>query len=99
MFTDEVATPARVETLIDLLRTEPSRRWDPDVIARLLQPPPLPAVDARRLQAARMLTAAEELCLIETSESKKVRLVAQSNGLSTRDLVREALDERVLGAL
>ncbi len=99
MFTDEITTPARVETLLDVLRREEDRRWTRDAILRLLQPEALPDVRANRPQAAKMLLAAQELGLVAIHDSGYLTLNFRSDQRDTRALLTAALDEQVLGRL
>jgi hypothetical protein len=97
MFTDEYTTPARVETLVDLLRNDESRRWTRDQVAELLQPETLPDLAGKRPQSAKVLLAAGELGLIETSSSGHIKILFKAGTRPTATILREALDEYVLG--
>lgn len=98
MFTDQQATPARVEILIDLARE--SRNLTAASAARLLQPEPL--TEGKEPQAAKAtLKATKELGLLEEDDDSgrlslpfKVRKAGDA-----RATVLAALDERVLGTL
>ena len=98
MFTDDLATPTRVETLIELIRSDESRRWGSEALGQLLQPDTLPDVKASRPQATRMLKAATELGLIKVTDAGNVVLTARGDPRSTRDLVRAAIDDKVLAS-
>ena len=98
MFTDDLATPTRVETLIELIRSDESRRWSSEAICQLLQPDALPDVKANRLQANRMLKAASEMDLIRITDAGNVVFTLRGDPRSTRDLVRAAIDVKVLSS-
>jgi len=97
MFTDDLATPTRVETLIELIRSDESRRWSSETLGQLLQPDTLPDVKPSRPQSTRMLRAAAELGLIKVTDAGNVVLTVRGDSRSTGELVREAIDEQVLG--
>jgi hypothetical protein len=100
MFTDGPVTPARVETLLDLLRQLNNRKFDREKIFRLLQPEALPGVttDTKRDQAAATLKAAFELGLVTADDHGRIRTVFDGNDpRTTQRIVLDALDEHVLG--
>jgi hypothetical protein len=97
MFTDDLATPTRVETLIELIRSDESRRWSSETLGQLLQPDTLPDVKPNRPQATKMLRAATELGLIKVTDAGNVILTVRGDSRSTGELVRAAIDEQVLG--
>jgi hypothetical protein len=97
MFTDELATPTRLETLLDLFRSDASRRWNADAVGPLLQPETLADVKADRPQTKKVGQAARELGLLRDNGSLAPEV--RDSPLPTRALVLAALDERVLGGL
>jgi hypothetical protein len=97
MFTDDLATPTRVETLIELIRSDESHRWSSDTLGQLLQPDTLRDVKSSRPQATRMLRAAKELGLVKVTDAGNVVLTVRGDSRSTGELVCAALDEQVLG--
>lgn len=99
MFTDDLATPTRVETLLDLLRTQPKKRWDESQVAELLQPDGLPGVKDRRPQAVKMIAAAEELGLVERGRETMRLTFSAEDERDSRTVLCEALDKHVLGKL
>lgn len=99
MFTDEPITPTRVETLLALLRGS-RREFDRPTLLRVLQPEGLPGVKpgSGRAQAVQTLRAATELELVEEDERGVLRTrFERDDPRSTRQLLLEALDRRVLG--
>ena len=97
MFTDDLATPTRVETLLDLIRSDASRRWSSETLGQLLQPDTLPDVKSSRPQATRMLRASSELGLIKVTGAGNVVLSVRGDRRSTKEIVQAAIDEQVLG--
>jgi len=100
MFTDQPTTPTRVETLLDLLRQLSSSKIDRAKIIRLLQPQALPGVKegTERVQAVQTLKASIELGLVTTDDDGRIRTTFKRKDLrTTRNIVIDALDERVLG--
>lgn len=99
MFTDDLATPTRVETLLDLLRTQPKKRWDESQVAELLQPEGLPGVKDKRSQAVKMIAAAEELGLVERGKETMRLTFPAEDERDSRTVLCEAIDKQVLGKL
>ncbi len=100
MFTDGPVTPVRVETFVNTLRQLGSRKLDREKLLRLHQPDGLPGIreDSKREQATQTFAAVRELGLIEIEESGRIQLSFERNTpRSTRTIVLDALDERVLG--
>lgn len=97
MFTDEPVTPARVETLVELLRRS-RYQFDRQKLGAALQPGELPDVgaDAGRVQAAVALRAAVELRLVDDEGPALRTAFAASDRRSTRELVLAAIDDHVL---
>jgi hypothetical protein len=99
MFTDQPVTPARLETLIDLLRSLP-RAIDRATAEALLQPEGLPGLTGSSDQAGKTIAAALQLGLILPEENRgdPLRLAfARGDARTTRDIVRSAIDSNVLG--
>lgn len=99
MFTDDRTTPARVETLIDLVRADPKRRWTDDLVSELLQPDGLPVVKDSRSHAAKMILAAEELGLVERGKETLRLTFPAADARPTRAIICDAIDAAVLGRL
>lgn len=100
MFTEALATPTRLETLLDLLRTQPKKRWNESQVALLLQPEGLPSVHPTRPQALKMIVAAEELGLVERGAAEMMRLTFPAEDeRDSRTVLCEALDKHVLDNL
>lgn len=99
MFSDEQATPTRVETLLDLLRSQPKRRWTEHHAAELLQPAELPGVREGSKQAKAMIEAAAELGLVERGKDSLRLTFGHDDPKDSRTILCAALDERVLGSL
>lgn len=99
MFTDDLATPTRVETLLDLLRSQTKKRWSETQVAELLQPDGLPGVREKRLQTTKMIAAAEELKLIERGKDSLRPTFPADDPRDSRTILCEALDKYVLGGL
>jgi hypothetical protein len=94
LFTDQPVTPTRIETLVDLLRNS-RRKFDRSTLRKILQPSELPDVNSDQ-QAQVTLRAATELGLIADSDAIVELTMPMSK--STRAIVIEALDHRVLNA-
>jgi hypothetical protein len=99
MFTDDLATPTRVETLLDLLRYPPKRRWTEELVAEMLQPEGLPGLKEKRAVATKMIGAASELGLVERGKESLRLTFPADDPRSTRDILSEAIDSKVLGGL
>lgn len=99
MFSDKLATPTRVETLLDLLRSQPKRRWTEHHAAGLLQPAELPGVREGSKQAEAMIAAAAELGLVERGKEYLRLTFAHDDPRDSRAILCAAIDERVLGSL
>ena len=74
MFTDTEATPARVEMLLEVVRSMSGRKLDAPTVRQLLQPEGLPGLTSKSEQASKILSAARELELV----------AAQDDGISSR---------------
>ncbi|MEY9167085.1 hypothetical protein ABIE78_005204 [Sinorhizobium fredii] len=96
MFTDSEATPARVEMLLEVVRSMSGRRLDAPTIRQLLQPEGLPGRTSTSDQAGRAITAARELDLIEDQADGMIRASRSRDHRSARMAVVEAVDEKVL---
>ena len=95
MFTDSPAIPTRVECIVDLLRTYGRREWTRAEVIGVLQPKGLPDLTPNSPQAAESLKACVELELVAESAGK-TELTDHDRKQSTRDIVRSAIDRRVL---
>jgi hypothetical protein len=96
MFTDGPVTPVHLETLIDLLRDAGPRKLDAQTAALLLQPEGLPKLNPDRGQTKQAIAAAEDLGLLERQEGVLVLTIERKDKRSTREIVLDALDARVL---
>ncbi len=96
MFTDSEATPARVEMLLELVRSMSTRRLDAAAIRQLIQPTGLPGLGKQSDQAGSMIAAARELVLIEDKADGMIRPSRPRDNRSARAAVVEAIDEKVL---
>jgi hypothetical protein len=96
MFTDSEATPARVEMLLELVRSMSSRKLDASTIRQLLQPAGLPDLTKQSDQAGSMIAAARDLDLVEDQTDGMIRPRRTRDNRSARTAVVEAIDERVL---
>lgn len=96
MFTDSEATPARVEMLLEVVRSMSDRKLDSSTIRLLLQPEGLPARTSKSDQAGRAITAARELDLIEDHADGMIRASRTRDNRSARTAVVEAIDDKVL---
>ncbi|MFN7919073.1 MAG: hypothetical protein U0Q16_03195 [Bryobacteraceae bacterium] len=97
MFTDDMVTPTRLEVLIDVLRDYGRREWSRADLVGVLQPKGLPDLSPNSKQAEVTIRAAKELGIV-TEESQVVRLSRFEKDLSTRQLLLEVLDDKVLGS-
>jgi hypothetical protein len=96
VFTHEPTTPARLEALVELVRS--GRRWTEKAICDVLQPETLPAVKSSSGQAEKTLSAAKQLGLIVESPGGFLTLKFDPQTQTpSRDAVLAAFDERVLG--
>lgn len=98
MFTDKPTTPVRLEALIDLVRNMSGRKLTVDTVKDLMQPSGLPGLSASSSQAADTLSAARQLDLIAEEEDGLIRLSAPRERRSSRDLILQAFDEKVLSS-
>lgn len=96
MFTDSEATPARVEMLLDLVRSMSSRKLDATIIKQLIQPAGLPDLTSKSDQARSIITAAKELELVEEQLGGMIRAVKARDSRPARIAVVEAIDDKVL---
>lgn len=96
MFTDGPVTPIHLETLIDILRDAGSKNLDAETAGLLLQPDALPAVNTKREQTKQVLAAAADLGLVLRQDGILVLTIERKDNRTTRDIVLEAIDERVL---
>jgi hypothetical protein len=97
MFTDGPVTPSRLECLIDLLREHGRREWTRVDLAGVLQPKGLPDLTPTSDQANKVVKAALELELV-VEEANLIRLGQSERGRTTRDVVLDAIDNRVLAS-
>jgi hypothetical protein len=98
MFTDSPATPTRVECIIDLLRAHSRREWNRAELIGVLQPKGLPNLTPNSTQAAESLKACAELELI-VETGGKIELTDYDRKRSTREIVLDAIDRRLLTAI
>lgn len=96
MFTDSEATPARVEMLLEVVRSMSGRKLDSQTIRQLLQPTGLPDLTSKSDQAGRTITAARELGLIEDRSDGMIRASRARDNRTARTALIEAVDEKVL---
>jgi hypothetical protein len=96
MFTDSEATPARVEMLLDLVRSMSDRKLDSSVVKQLLQPAGLPDLTTKSDQASSIIFAARELELIEDQADGMIRPGRSRDTRASRRAVVEAVDSKVL---
>lgn len=96
MFTDSEATPARVEMLLEVVRSMSDRKLDSSTIRQLLQPVGLPARTSKSDQGGRAITAARELDLIEDQADGMIRASRTRDNRSARAAVIQAIDDKVL---
>lgn len=96
MFTDTEATPARVEMLLDVVRSMSDRKLDASVIKQLLQPAGLPGLTGKSDQASSILAAARELELIQDQSDGMIRPARSRDARPPRGAVLDAIDEKVL---
>lgn len=96
MFTDSEATPARVEMLLDVVRSMTGRKLDAAAIRALLQPEGLPGRTEKSDQAGRTISAARELDLIVDQQDGMIRPARARDNRSARQAVVEAVDLKVL---
>jgi len=85
-----------LETLIGLLRDFGPRTLDAQTTALLLQPDGLPKLNPDRVQTKQALAAAEDLCLLRRQEGFLNLTIVRKDKRSTREIVLQALDARVL---
>jgi len=97
MFTDDVVTPTRVEVLIDVLRDYGRKEWSRSDLIGVLQPKALPDVTPNSKQAAQTVAAAKELGIV-VEENQSIRLTPYDRGLSTRRLLLDVLDDKLLNS-
>lgn len=96
MFTDDSVTPPRLEALVDLVRNMATRRFTAATAKDLLQPEGLPGLSKSSNQAAVTLSAARQLGLIDDAADGQIVLTKPRDKRPTRDIIVDALDERVL---
>ena len=99
MFTDKPATPSRVETLLDLMRTQPKGRCSDSQVAALLQSEHLPGVTEKSEQATEAIKSCEQLGLIERGKDSLRLTFPVDDRRNSRTVLCEALDVHVLGKL
>lgn len=98
MFTDQPVTPARVETLLNLMREFSNRTITREILYELLQPEGLPDPNPGKDQAKNTVSAALELGLVEEGVDKRLKTSFKTNDKrNSRSILRDALDEKVLG--
>lgn len=96
MFTDDSITPPRLEALVDLVRSMSTRRFTAATAKDLLQPDGLPGLSKSSNQATVALSAARQLGLISEAADGQITLARPRDKRPTRDIILDALDERVL---
>lgn len=96
MFTDSTATPARVELLLEVIRSMAGRKLDAQTVKELLQPSGLPDFSGKYQQSGDILSAARELGLIVEEGDGQLKPSRQRDGRTAREVVLDAIDERVL---
>src|SRR5262249_31985334 len=96
MFTDDPVTPARLETLVELIRRNPRRQFKREQLIALLQPDGLPDLTPQSKQANEVLKAGHELGLLATDDGVVGATFDKHDERSTERIVLDALDERVL---
>lgn len=96
MFTDSEATPARVEMLLDVVRSMSGRKLDAATLKQLLQPTGLPGLKANSDQTRAILLAAKDLELVEEQADGSLRASRSRDPRPARIAVVEAIDEKVL---
>jgi len=96
MFTDSEATPARVEMLLEVVRSMSGRKLDAPTIRQLLQPEGLPGLTSKSEQAQRIIFAARELELIAEQPDGMIRPTRPRDNRSARSALIDAIDDKVL---
>lgn len=97
MFTDSPVTPTRLETLLDTLRNlPPNKRAERKTLVGLLQPRSIFDDESKSSTADQTVVAAKELGLVSEVEEVKLSF-ERKDKRSTRRIVLDALDEKVLG--
>lgn len=89
MFTDSLATPARVEVLVNVLRELSHKRLDTDAVYALLDP------SGNQQAAMDTFRAVRELNLVAELDGR-VAFNGPAKAVATRSLVLHAIDEHVL---
>lgn len=98
MFTDQPVTPARVETLLNLMREFSDRKITREILYDLLQPEGLPDQNPGKDQARNTVSATLELGLVEEGVDKKLKTTFKTNDKrDSRRILLDTLDEKVLG--
>ncbi|MDF0541186.1 hypothetical protein PX699_02425 [Sphingobium sp. H39-3-25] len=96
MFTDSEATPARVEMLLEVVRSMSGRKLDGPTVRQLLQPEGLPGLTSKSEQARSIMFAARELELIAEQPDGNLRPTRSRDNRSARSALVEAIDDKVL---
>jgi hypothetical protein len=97
MFMDEPTTPARVEVLIDVLRTLQNKGIQAAALRQLFQPKGLPGLTPNSNQATYTISAARQLGVFVEDESGAISLkLNPRDRRSSREVLLEAIDEKVL---
>jgi hypothetical protein len=100
MFTDQPVTPARLETIIEIVRGMGDRKVTELVLEHLVQPRCLPGLTPNSHQGRQAVSAAKALGLFVADDDGGVRLNIQPRDRrSVREILLEALDGKVLGNL
>ena len=97
MFMDQPITPARVEAVLGLLRSQLNKSAEITWLKRLLQPEGLPGKSDRSDQARMAISACRDLHLVRQSDGIAELTIASGERRSTQVLLLEALDTYVLG--
>jgi hypothetical protein len=96
MFTDSEATPARVEMLLEVVRSMSGRKLDGPTVRQLLQPEGLPGLTSNSEQARSIMFAARELELIAEQPDGNLRPTRSRDDRSACLALVEAIDDKVL---
>src|SRR5262245_39623117 len=97
MFTDQPVTPARLETIIGLVRGMGDGKLTEAALEGLVQPRCLPGLTANSDQGRQAVTAAKALGLLVGDNHGGVRLnVPPRDQRSAREILLEAVDVKIL---
>jgi hypothetical protein len=96
MFTDQPATPTRIETLVDLVRNLGPEKLTIDSLRRTISPDGLPDLKQNSDQARQTIQAAQDLGLFSSDAQGNVRLNVDTGDRASREILLEAFDKKVL---